>query len=132
MTYKYKEYEVKIKMVQKLKMKFLLGYHNCHLVGDKNLVGESTGEGIFPGEANEQIFFYWGDSLHSPSRKNPAWVGLTQYTEGACKGLPRKGKISSYYLHRMVSAKKCYIAFKLETISQLKHQLLTILPFPSY
>ena len=100
-------------------------------MGDKNLVGESIGEEIFPGEANEQIFVYRGDSLHSPSKKNSAWVGLIQYTEEACKGLPKKGKISSYYLHRMVSAKKCYIAFKLETISQLKHQLLTILSFPN-
>ena len=29
MTYVYKKYEVKIKMVQELKMKFLLIYNNC-------------------------------------------------------------------------------------------------------
>ena len=31
----------------------------------------------------------------------------------------------------IVSAKKCYITFELETISQLKHKLLTILLFPN-
>ena len=33
MTYVYKKYEVKIKMVQELKLEFLLSYNNCHLVG---------------------------------------------------------------------------------------------------
>ena len=44
MTYVYKEYEVKIKMVQELKMKFLMSYNNCHSLQqkDKNLVREST------------------------------------------------------------------------------------------
>ena len=32
MTYVYKEYEVKMKMVQEPKMKFLMGYHNFHSV----------------------------------------------------------------------------------------------------
>ena len=31
----------------------------------------------------------------------------------------------------MVSAKKCYTTFKLETISRLKNKLLTILLFPN-
>ena len=88
MTYVYKKYEVKIKMVQELKMKFLLIYNNC---------------------ASEL------DSIHV----------------GACEGLPRKGKIFSSYVYRMVSVKKCYISFKLETISHLKHKLLTILLFPN-
>ena len=33
MTYVYKEYEVQIKMVQELNMKFLMGSNNCHSVG---------------------------------------------------------------------------------------------------
>ena len=33
MSYVYKEYKVKIKMVQELKLKSLLRYNNCHLVG---------------------------------------------------------------------------------------------------
>ena len=42
----FKEYEVKIKMVQELKMKFLMGITIVIQWGDKNLVGEST-EGDF-------------------------------------------------------------------------------------
>ena len=33
MTYVYKEYKGKIKMEQELKMKFSMGYNNCHSVG---------------------------------------------------------------------------------------------------
>ena len=56
MTCVYKEYEIKTKMVQEqllqLRMKFLFVYNMktvIYLRGNKNLVGESTGE-------NRQIF----------------------------------------------------------------------------
>ena len=59
-------------------MKFLMGITIVIQWGDKNLVG-SLLRGIFLSGENEQVFVYWGDSPHPPSRENPAWVDLTQY-----------------------------------------------------
>ena len=49
---------------------------------------------------------------------------LTQYMGKHVRGSQEKEK---YIVNHMISAKKCYTTFKLETISRLKNELLTIL-----